>query len=133
MKISTSNTQYYEPAEVLISVREPYNKNTLWIHPHDGIIESKVFNKGWKVISTTKDEGLSKISLEQINNLLEEYKESINNKMIKHFGKYSSDSKILINKQKELESKVNMLEEKLEKLTRRYQKMVITELKDGRK
>jgi hypothetical protein len=48
-----------EFADVLISIREPFDKNTFWICPKDDIIEGKVFNKGWKVISTTEDKGLS--------------------------------------------------------------------------
>jgi hypothetical protein len=50
--------------EILISLREPFNKNVLWIYPKDNEIELKVFDKGWKVLFTTKDKGLSKLSSE---------------------------------------------------------------------
>jgi hypothetical protein len=49
----------YEPMEVLTSVKEPFNKNTLWIHPIDENLEIKIYDKGWKVLFTTKDLGLS--------------------------------------------------------------------------
>ena len=32
----------YEPSEVLISLREPYNKKTVWIHPKPDNIEVKI-------------------------------------------------------------------------------------------
>ena len=109
------------PAEVLISIREPFNKNTLWINPHDGIIEIKIFNKRWISIFTTEDKGLSNTSLNQITELLEQIKTNINNKLNKHLGKYSSDSRKLLDKQKNLEEHITKLESKLEKLTKRYQ------------
>jgi len=49
----------YEPMEVLTSVKEPFNKNTIWIHPVNGEFEVKINDKGWKVLFTTKDLGLS--------------------------------------------------------------------------
>jgi hypothetical protein len=51
-----------EFADVLISAREPFDKNTFWICSKDDIIEGKVFDKGWKVIATTEDKGLSEKS-----------------------------------------------------------------------
>jgi hypothetical protein len=45
--------------EVLKSVKEPFNKNTLWIYPIDGDFEFKIFDKGWRIIGTTKDLGLT--------------------------------------------------------------------------
>jgi hypothetical protein len=41
----------FEPSEVLISPREPYNKKTVWIHPTNDNIEVKIFDKGWKLLS----------------------------------------------------------------------------------
>ena len=52
----------YDPMEVLNSVREPYNKNTLWIHPLIDGFEIKVFEKGWETLLSTKDFGLSEMS-----------------------------------------------------------------------
>jgi len=45
--------------EVLTSVKEPFNKNTFCIYPNNGDIEIKLYDKGWKVLFTTKDLGLS--------------------------------------------------------------------------
>ena len=114
--ITFSNSQFYSPAEVLISVREPFNKNTLWLHTHDGIIELKIFDKGWKSIYSTQDNGLSKTSIEQVSTLIKELQENINNKLKKQLGKYSSDSITLLKRQKELEEKISILESKFEKL-----------------
>jgi hypothetical protein len=41
--------------EVLTSVREPFNKNTLWIYPTGEDIEVKIYDKGWRIILSTKD------------------------------------------------------------------------------
>lgn len=124
-RISQSNSQSYNPADVLISVREPFNKNTFWIFPHDGIIEAKVFEKGWKVIFSTEDKGLSKLSAEQVQNLVTNLQENISLKLKKHLGKCSTDSLLLIKKQKELEEKINELEERLKKITKRQQTMLV--------
>jgi hypothetical protein len=48
--------------EVLASVKEPYNRNTLWIHPNEDDFEIELFDKGWRVIFSTKDLGLSEVS-----------------------------------------------------------------------
>lgn len=130
-RINQSNTQFYNPAEVLISVREPYNKNTLWIRPYNDILEIKVFDKGWKTISTTEDKGLSNTSLEQINELLNNLQDIINNKIKKHLGRYSSDSQVFLKRQKELQSKIEELEENIKKLNKRQQSLAVR-LKDGK-
>ena len=124
-RINQSNSQTYNPADVLISVREPFNKNTFWIFPHDGIIEGKVFEKGWKVIFSTEDKGLSKQSAEQVKDLVQALQENISQKMKKQLGKYSTDSLVLLKKQKELEEKLNEFDEKLKKITKRQQTMLV--------
>lgn len=124
-RINQSNSQAYNPSDVLISNREPFNKNTYWIHPHNGIIETKVFNKGWKVISTTEDKGLSIKSVEQVENLVETLQTTITAKLKKQTGKYSSDLLIVLNNQKELEKQIKELNKKIEKLTKRQQTMLL--------
>lgn len=124
-RINQSNSQAYNPADVLISNREPFNKNTCWIYPHDGFIDIKVFDKGWKVISTTEDKGLSTKSVEQVKNLVEALQTTITAKLKKQLGKYSSDSLVLLDKQKELEKRIDELDEKMKKLTKRQQTMLV--------
>lgn len=124
-RINQSNSQSYNPADVLISIREPFNKNTFWIFPHDGIIEGKLFDKGWKTIFTTEDRGLSKQSAEQVKALVENLQSNISAKLKKQFGKYSTDSLVLLKKQKELEDKVDELSERIKKITKRQQTMLV--------
>lgn len=124
-RINQANTQAYNPADVLIGIREPFNKNTYWIHPHDGIIETKVFNKGWKVISTTEDKGLSSNAVEQVKNLVEALHVNILAKLKKQAGKYSSDSLVLLDKQKELERRIDEMDENMKKLAKRQQTMLV--------
>ena len=110
----------YDPAEVLIHVREPFNKNTLWIHPHDGIIEVKVFDKKWIVIASTEDKGLSDKSEEQTDNLVSQTKNTILSKFKKVYSQQKQSMIVLRDRQKELEEKIIELENKLDKLTKRY-------------
>lgn len=110
----------YEPMEVLTSVREPFNKNTLWIHPHDDLIEVKIYNKGWKILFTTKDVGLTEVSKQQLETLVNEFTNSFNFKFKKEYGKHRAALLTLINKNRDLELKVNELETKLNKLIKRY-------------
>lgn len=109
----------YEPMEVLTSVREPFNKNTLWIHPHDDLIEVKIYNKGWKVLFTTKDVGLTEVSKQQLETLVNEFKNSFNFKFKQEYGKHRAALLTLTNKNRELEIKVGELEAKLNKLIKR--------------
>jgi len=56
----------YNSADVLIHTREPFNKNTLWIQPVKGEVKVNVYveKTGWKTIFSTKDNGLSDVSLQ---------------------------------------------------------------------
>lgn len=110
----------YEPMEVLTSVREPFNKNTLWIHPHDDLIEVKIYNKGWKILLTTKDVGLTEVSKQQLNTLINEFVNNFNFKFKKEYGKHKAALLTLINKNRELEAKISELDAKLNKLIKRY-------------
>ena len=110
----------YEPSEVLISLREPYNKNTVWIHPHPDNIEVKVFDNGWRLLSQTKDVGLSPKSEEQIEKLNSLLKETLIEIIKKQFGKLSSDYLVMNNKYKILEQKVKDLEDRFDKLSKKY-------------
>lgn len=110
----------YEPSEVLISLREPYNKKTIWIHPKPDNIEVKIYDKGWKILSQTKDFGLSDEAKNQVEKIASELKELIIEILKKQFGKFSSNNNILYEKQKTLEGKVKELEDKFDKLNKKY-------------
>ena len=111
----------FEPMEVLYSVKEPFNKNTLWIYPNnENNIEIKVFDKGWKVLLTTEDLGLSEKSKQWIENLVNKNFNMFNFKFNKEYGKHKSTLLTLMNKNKELEIKINDLNNKIDKLTKRY-------------
>jgi len=69
-KINNTNTRYEDPTQVLISVREPYDRNTIWIQPHNGVVDLKVYNKGWVILSSTKDNGLSTLASTQVDDLV---------------------------------------------------------------
>ena len=107
-------------AEVLISVREPYNKNTLWIKPIDDNIEFNIFDKGWKTVITTKDLGLSNKSEQQVIDLINESEKSFKLKLNKINGNYKNSVINLIKRNRELEQRVFDLENKIDKLVKRY-------------
>lgn len=110
----------YEPSDVLISLREPYNKNTVWIHPHSDNIEVKIFDNGWRLLSQTKDIGLSKEAEKQIDEKQTKLYDLILEMIKKQFGKFSSNSNILKDKQKALEERIINLEDKIDKLNKKY-------------
>ena len=110
----------YDPMEILKSVKEPFNKNTLWIYPIDGNFEFKIFDKGWRIIGTTKDLGLTDNSKQQVENLVNEFKNTFNFKINKQFAKCTATLLNLMSKNRELEHRLNELENKLERLTKRY-------------
>ena len=115
----------YEPMEVLTSVKEPFNKNTFWIYPNNGDIEIKLYDKGWKILFTTKDLGLSDQSKQQVENLVNEFKNTFNSKFIKEYGKHKNSILKLMNKNRELEQKIIELENKVDKLTKRYGTLLV--------
>ena len=117
----------YNPMEVLQSPREPFSKNTLWISSKDGIIEGKVFDKGWKVIFTTEDKGLSSLSSEQVKKVVDSIKEELLEIIKKQYSKQNEDSIILKNWEQNMKSKILEMEEKLDKLNKRYS-MIVTKL-----
>ena len=110
----------YEPSDVLISPREPYNKNTIWIHPKEDNIEIKIFDSGWKIISQTKDIGLSNKAKDQVEKTVEELKLAIISILQKQLGKFSSNNIILHNNQKQLEERITRLEDKLDRMNKKY-------------
>lgn len=112
-------------ADVLINIREPFNKNTLWIYPgKDGVIEIRVFNKGWKTIATTKDFGLSSISKKQVNDLVNSVDTHVTDRLKKCLGDFNSGIIVLQKKERELKTRIEELEKKMEKLTKRYTTLV---------
>ena len=115
---------YYEPSEVLISLREPYNKKTVWICPNEDNIEVKIFNKGWKTILQTKDTGLSEKALEQVNVFNEDLKRETIKILKKYLGKFSSDYFSMLKRVQYLESKIQTLEDKFDKLNKKYSKLI---------
>lgn len=110
----------YEPMDVLNSVKEPYNKNTFWIHPDEEDIEVKLFDNGWKTIFTTKDLGLSNTAKEQVEKLVNELRNTLNFKFNKEYGKCKTTIVNLMNRNRELELQLSKLEAKVDKLTKRY-------------
>lgn len=124
-RINTIHTQQYNPASVLINIREPYDKNTLWIKPtKDGNFEIKVFQNGWKTISTSKDLGLSEVSSKQVNSSLQNLNLELTKQITKQQGKLNGDSVLLFDKINSLKEKVNSLESKVDKLTNKYSKLL---------
>ena len=111
-----------EFAQVLISPREPYSKkDTLWICTgKKGIIEFKIFDKGWQTILSTEDLGLSEKSKQQVQDLVNKFENSFNFKYDKVQGKYKNTFLTLMNKNRQLEQKINELESKIDKLTKRF-------------
>lgn len=99
-------------ANIWINKREPFDKNTLWIYPNKNDLELKVFNKGWKVLFTTKDIGLSLNSRKEVQSLVDNILNVID-KQSKHIN---SDLILLQNKNKQLEKRISDLERKLNKL-----------------
>lgn len=81
MRIIEENKKFYAPSGIIIGTKEPANKDLLWIHIHAGYIEVKLFSKGWKVLFTSKDIGLSEQSTEQVNQLISDKAETIMNKV----------------------------------------------------
>ena len=98
--------QQYSPSEVLISIKEPYDKNTLWIHPFKGYTEIKIYNEGWKLLFSTRDLGLSKVSSDQVDNKIK------NSILLKQINKLSKDLLLLTNRNLELEKRIAKLENK---------------------
>lgn len=110
----------FEPSEVLISPREPYNKKTVWIYPTKDNIEVKIFDKGWKVLSQTKDTGLSDEAKSQVEKINSELKELLIEILRKQFGKFSSASNVVNERQRQLEERMKNLEDKFDKLNKKY-------------
>lgn len=98
--------QQYSPSEVLKSVKEPYNKNTLWIQPFKDHTEIKVYNEGWKLLFSTKDLGLSDVSIKQVKQYNSELKDELIGTLKKQINSLSSDVLLLTNRIIELEKQV---------------------------
>lgn len=111
----------YEFSDVLISPREPYDKKTVWIYPTENNIEIKLYYSGsWKTISQTKDMGLSNESKNQIEIINNNLKELLINILKKYYGKFSSDYINIRDRQNTLEEQMKNLEDKFDKLNRKY-------------
>ena len=123
-KIKNSHSQIYNPAEVAIQTREPYNKNTLWIHPHNSIIDVKIYDLGWKVIASTEDKGLSKTSSEQVETSIDSLRQEFSNKFEKFLGKSSADYALLLSQKRKFEAKINELEQQIQKLNKKITTLV---------
>ena len=114
----------YEPSDVLISPKEPYNKNTIWIYPTQDNIEIRIFDRGWKLLFQTKDLGLSNEAKNQVKEINKEFQDFIIRVIKKYFGKFSSNNNILYDKQKALEDRVKKLEDKIDKMNKKYSKVI---------
>ena len=116
----------YEPSEVLIHTREPFNKNTVWIQPTNGELRINLYISGkWVPIYTTKDNGLSNESLRQILDLINQLKSEIETKLTKQFNKQNSDSLRIFDKLKNYESRIVELEDKFNKLSNKYSALLL--------
>lgn len=118
-RIERLNTSYYDSAQIHIHVREPYDRNTLWIQPHNGIIDVKVYDNGWKVIASTKDTGLSDEAKKQVEDLVNIQCNELSSKVRTTLGRCSADSAFLVKQHKQFQTKIAELETKIEKLTKR--------------
>lgn len=109
----------YNSADVLIHTREPFNKNTLWIQPVKGDVKINIYvdKVGWKTILSTKDSGLSDVSLSQVTKLVSTLQTEIKDKCKKQFDRINSSSIIINTKQKDLERRIEELESQVEKLS----------------
>lgn len=109
----------YNSADVLIHTREPFNKNTLWIQPVKGEVKVNVYveKTGWKTIFSTKDNGLSDVSLQQVSKLVTSLEEEIKDKHKKQFDKLNTSFITAITKQKDLERRIGILEQQVKKLS----------------
>ena len=125
-------TMKYDPADVLIHVREPYNKNTLWIQPTDEDIQVKIYDKGWKTILSTKDSGLSSLSLQQVKELVTSLNVELSDKLVKQFNRSNQSLQTTLIKIREAESKIAELDNKVEKLTKRYSTVMAKVNQNGR-
>lgn len=114
-----------QSTEIWVHIREPFNKNSLWIQPIDGVINIKVFDKGWKIIATTKDLGLSENALKQVITLVNELDLKTLERLKKFSGKYSNNMVNLLENEKKLEKRLSDLESKFDKLTKRYAKSLV--------
>lgn len=116
----------YEPSEVLIHVREPFNKNTVWIQPINGELRVNLYISGkWVPIYTTKDNGLSDESLRQTIDLVNTLKTEIEFKLTKQFNKQNSDSLRIFDKLRNYESRIVELEDKFSKLSNKYSALLL--------
>ena len=112
---------YEEFSEILISPREPYDKKIVWIHPTEDNVEINVWYKNkWKTISQTKDTGLSDESKNQIEIINNNLRELLMKILRKYYGRFTSDTNIIRDRQKALEEQMIKLEDKFSKLNKKY-------------
>ena len=112
---------YEEFSEILISPREPYDKKTVWIHPTEDNVEINIWYKNkWKTISQTKDTGLSDESKNQIEIINNNLRELLMKILRKYYGRFTSDTNIIRDRQKALEEQMIKLEDKFSKLNKKY-------------
>ena len=122
----------YEPSDVLIHGREPFDKNTVWIQPINGELRVNLFISGkWQPIYTTKDNGLSNESLRQVMDLVNSLKEHLEQKLTKQFNKQNQSSLMMATKLKDYESRITQLEDKFEKLSNRYSALILKLRENG--
>lgn len=124
--------QQYTPSEILISVREPYDKHTVWIHPHNNVVEIKIFDdKSWKIISTTEDKGLSPLQLKQVQNLIEQLKDFLMKKLQKYFNKFSTDFSTIFRWKQNTNEQITTLDNSVSKLSKKQQQINKNLIKNG--
>ena len=112
---------YEEFSEILISPREPYDKKIVWIHPTEDNVEINIWYKNkWKTISQTKDTGLSDESKNQIEIINNNLRELLMKILRKYYGRFTSDTNIIRDRQKALEEQMIKLEDKFSKLNKKY-------------
>lgn len=95
------------------SKKEPYNKNDLWFDTSS--LDLKIFNKGWKVLASLNDAGLSPKSISELEDKLNNLKSSL----MKQIGKQSLDYLNIVNQNRELKVKVARLEQKIDRIMKK--------------
>lgn len=99
--------KFYTPSGIIITTKEPSNKDLLWIHPYTDYIEVKLFNKGWKILFTSKDKGLSEQSKEQTEQLITNKTTMLSNRINNNSITFIRQIDDLKRRVKELEDKIN--------------------------
>lgn len=132
-RINNSNTQYTQDAKLLIGPREPYNKNTLWIQREGNEFNIKLFDKKWKILSSTKDQGLSPNSEKQVKDMIDEIKNLFIYNLEKFKSLNSLQEKKYLNKINQQNKEIEILKKQVEDVTKKYNYLQLKLKNENRK